>query len=120
MEYLDFEMDFRCFQDSIKTLPNFYKTSNGGLDFLHEKNQNDFYSLNSEEISDIISVLEELNKAIQINIDENNIDECGELVSLIRKSMGQTYQKSIHHKKTKKSLFKPLFLLLFNTISTIY
>ena len=108
MECLDIDSDFKFFQDNLNTLPNFYKISNGNLDFLHEKNKNDFLTLNSDEIYDIELVLEELNKAIQINIDENNIDDCQEIVSILRKPMGKTYQKSIHHKKSKKSIFKPL------------
>jgi hypothetical protein len=108
MECLYIETDFKCFQENLNALPNFYKISNVNLDFLHEKNKNDFFTLNSEEIYDIMLVLEELNKAIQINIDENYIDDCQEIVSILRKPMGQTYQKSIHNKKTKKSIFKPL------------
>ena len=102
MESLDIEFDFTIFQENLNALPKFYKFSNGNLDYLHEKNKNDFFNLNSDEILDIISVLDELNKAIQINIDENNYDDCEEIISILRKSMGQTYQKSIHTKKTKK------------------
>ena len=108
MECLEIESDFKYFRENLNALPNFYKTSNGNLDFLHEKNKNDFFTLNSDEICDIVLVLEELNKAIQINIDENYIDDCKEILSLLRKPMGQTYQKSIYHKTNKKSIFKPL------------
>ena len=108
MESLDIEFDFTIFQENLNALPKFYKFSNWNLDYLHEKNKNDFFNLNSDEILDIISVLDELNKAIQINIDENNYDDCEEIISILRKSMGQTYQKSIHTKKTKKNIFKPL------------
>ena len=108
MELIDIESDFKSFQENLNALPNFYKNSNGNLNFINEINKNDFFNLNSDEISDILFLLEELNKAIQINIDENNIDECEELLSILRKSMGQTYQKSIRHKKSKKSVFKPL------------
>ena len=62
-------------------------------------------SLNLEEIKDIILILEEINKAIQINIDENLENESEELISLIR----QNHQKSVvTHKIYKKSIFKPL------------
>ena len=108
MESIDIEIDFKYFQDNLNTLPNFFKFSNGNLDYLHEQNKNDFFNLNSEEITDIILVLDELNKAIQINIDENKFDGSEEIVSILRKPMGQTYQKSINKKKTKKSIFKPL------------
>ena len=108
MKSMDIEIEFRYFQDNLNALPNFYKCSNGNLDYLHEQTKNDFLSLNSEEISDIFLVLDELNKAIQINIDENYIDDCSEIVSILRKPMGQTYQKSINKKKTKKNIFKPL------------
>ena len=74
MEYEDFKIDFKFFQDNLNALPNFYKASNGNLEYLHEQNKNDFFNLNSEEITDIILVLDELNKAIQINIDENKFD----------------------------------------------
>ena len=108
MESIDIEIDFKYFQDNLNALPNFFKFSNGNLDYLHEQNKNDFFNLNSEEITDIILVLDELNKAIQINIDENKFDGSEEIVSILRKPMGQTYQKSINKKKTKKSIFKPL------------
>ena len=108
MESEDFKIDFKLFQDNLNALPNFYKVSNGNLDYLHEQNKNDFFNLNSDEIIDILLVLDELNKAIQINIDENKFDGSEEIVSILRKSMGQTYQKSINKKKTKKSIFKPL------------
>ena len=104
----DIELDFTTFQKNINQLPNFYKNSNGNLNFINETNKNDFFNLNPDEISDISYVLIELNKAIQINIDETNIDECEEILSILRKSKGQTYQKSIRHKNTKKSMFKPL------------
>ena len=109
MESLDVEPDFKCFKDILSSLPNFYTLSNGYLDFKHEKNKNDFFSLNSEEISDIFNILEELNKAIQIYIDPNNFSECDEIVSLLRKPlMGPRYQKCSNHKLSKKSIFKPL------------
>ena len=108
MESLDVEPDFKLFQENINSLQNLYKTSKGHLNFKHEKIKNDFYNLNSEEISDILLVLDELNKAIQINIDENNIDDCDEIISILRKPMGKPHQKSVNHKISKKSIFKPL------------
>ena len=108
MESLDIEYDFKIFQHNLISLPKFYKISNGNLDYLHEKNKNDFFNLNSDETSDILLLIEELNKAIQINIDERFYDDCGEIISILRKPMGKTYQKSIHKKKTKKNIFKPL------------
>ena len=107
MELIDIESDFKSFQENLNSLPNFYKNSNGNLNIINEINKDDFFNLNSHEISDVLFLLEELNKAIQININENNIDECEELLSILRKPMGQTYQKSLHHKKSKKSVFKP-------------
>jgi hypothetical protein len=108
MESIDIEIEYKFFQDNLNALPNFYRSSNGNLDYLLEQTKNDFFNLNSEEISDILLVLDELNKAIQINIDENYIDDCSEIVSILRKPMGQTYQKSINKKKAKKNIFKPL------------
>ena len=67
-----------------------------------------FHNLNSEEVSDILFVLDELNKAIQINIDESKIDSCEEIISILRKTKGQPHQKSVNHKISKKSIFKPL------------
>ena len=107
MKSIDIEIEYKYFQDNLNALPNFYKCSNGNLDYLHEQTNN-FFSLNSEEISDIFLVLNEINKAIQINIDENYNDDCSEIVSILRKPMGQTYQKSINKKKTKNNIFKPL------------
>ena len=104
----DVEIDFVTFQKDLNSLPNFYKNSNGNLNFINETNKDDFFNLNPDEISDISYVLIELNKAIQINIDESNIDECAEILSLMRKSKGLTYQKSIRHKNSKKSMFKLL------------
>ncbi len=65
----------------LNALPNFYKY----LNFINETNKNDFFNLNPDEISDISYVLIELNKAIQINIDETNIDECAEILSIYLK-----------------------------------
>ena len=108
MESIDIEPNFKSFKENLKALPNFYKISYGHLNFKHEKNNNDFFHLSSEEISDIIFVLHELNKAIQINIDEINTENCDEIISILRKSSGQPHLKSVNHTKTKKSIFKPL------------
>jgi len=109
MESLEVEPDFKCFKDILSSLQNFYTLSNGHLDFKLEKNKNDFFSLNSEEISDTFNILEELNKAIQIDIDPNNFSECDEIVSLLRKPLiGPRYKKCSNHKLSKKSVFKPL------------
>ena len=108
MESFEIESDFKTFQENLKTLPNFYKKSYGHLNFKHEKNKNDFFHLSSEEISDIIFILHELNKAIQINIDEINTENCEEIISILRKSSGQPHIKSVNRTKTKKSIFKPL------------
>ena len=108
MESLDVEPDFNLFQKNINSLPNFYKTSNEHLNLKHEINKNDFYILSSEEVSDILLMLDELNKAIQINIDESHIDNCDEIISILRKPIGQPHQKSVNHKISKKSIFKPL------------
>ena len=78
----DIELDFITFQKDLNALPNFYKNSNGNLNFINETNKNDFFNLNPDEISDISYVLIELNKAIQINIDETHIDECAEILSI--------------------------------------
>ncbi len=109
MELIDLmEIDFITFQKNINELPNFYQNSKGNLNFINETNKNDFFNLNKEEISDISFVLSELNKAIQINVDESNIDGCEEILSLLKKSKGQTYQKSVRHIISKKSMLKPM------------
>ena len=108
MDSLEIEPDFISFQETLNSLPNFYKTSYGYLKYKNENYNNEFLSLNSEEISDIILVLEELDKAIQINIDESNIDNCDEIISILSKSNVKPHQKSVNHKISKKSIFKPL------------
>ena len=65
------ELDFNQFKNDLNSLPSFYSISNGHLKYNYEKNKNMTLSLNLEEIKDIILILEEINKAIQINIDEN-------------------------------------------------
>ena len=108
MDSLEIEPDFISFQETLNSLPNFYKTSYGHLKFKNENNDHEFLNLNSEEISDILLVLEELDKAIQINIDEINIDNCDEIISILSKSNVKPHQKSVNHKISKKSIFKPL------------
>ena len=39
MESFNIEIDFNYFRDNLNALPNFYKISNGNLDYLHEKNK---------------------------------------------------------------------------------
>ena len=58
MDSLEIEPDFISFQETLNSLPNFYKTSYGYLKYKNENYNNEFLSLNSEEISDIILVLE--------------------------------------------------------------
>jgi len=92
----------------LNSLPNFYTISNGHLDYKSEKNKNLITIPNLEEIEEIMLLLKELNKAIQINIDENIEDDCEELASIIRKSMGKHQKSVVTHKISKKSMFKPL------------
>ena len=61
-----------------------------------------------EETGEIYQTQEELDKAIQINIDESNIDNCDEIISILSKSNVKPHQKSVNHKISKKSIFKPL------------
>ena len=42
MKSMDIEIEFKYFRDNLNALPNFYKSSNGNLDYLHEQNKNDF------------------------------------------------------------------------------
>ena len=102
MESIEIESDFKSFQENLNALSNFYKLSHGHLNFKQEKNRNDFFHLSSGEISDIIFILDELNKAIQINVDVINIENCEEIISILRKSSGQSHLKSVNHKLTKK------------------
>ena len=49
-----------------------------------------------------------MNKAIQINIDENIEDDCEELTSILKQSMGKHQKSVVNRKISKKSMFKPL------------
>ena len=108
MEVSENELDFNQFKNDLNSLPNFYTISNGHLDYKSEKNKNLITIPNLEEIEEIMLLLKELNKAIQINIDENIEDDCEELASIIRKSMGKHQKSVVTHKISKKSMFKPL------------
>ena len=108
MEVSENELDFNQFKNDLNSLPNFYTISNGHLDYKSEKNKNLITIPNLEEIEEIMLLLKELNKAIQINIDENLEDDCEELASIIRKSMGKHQKSVVTHKISKKSMFKPL------------
>ena len=108
MEVSENELDFNQFKNDLNSLPNFYTISNGHLDYKSEKNKNLITIPNLEEIDEIMLFLKELNKAIQINIDENIEDDCEELASIIRKSMGKHQKSVVTHKISKKSMFKPL------------
>ena len=108
MEVSENELDFNQFQNDINSLPSFYTLSNGYLDYKYEKNKNIISALNLEEIEDIMLLLEEINKAIQINIDENIENDCEELASILKKSMGKHQKSVVNHKISKKSMFKPL------------
>ena len=108
MEVLENELDFNQFKNDLNSLPNFYTISNGHLDYKSEKNKNLITIPNLEEIEEIMLLLKELNKAIQINIDETIEDDCEELASILRKSMGKHQKSVVTHKISKKSMFKPL------------
>ena len=108
MEAIENELDFNQFKNDLNSLPNFYTISNGHLDYKSEKNKNLITIPNLEEIEEIMLLLKELNKAIQINIDENIEDDCEELASILRKSMGKHQKSVVTHKISKKSMFKPL------------
>ena len=108
MEVLENELDFNQFKNELNSLPSFYSISNGYLDYKREKNKNIISTLNFEEIDDIKLILEEIDKAIQININENIEDDCEELASILKKSIGKHQKSVVTHKISKKSMFKPL------------
>ena len=108
MEVSENELDFNQFKNDLNSLPNFYTISNGHLDYKSEKNKNLITIPNLEEIEEIMLLLKELNKAIQINIDENIEDDCEELASILKKSIGKHQKSVVTHKISKKSMFKPL------------
>ena len=108
MEESENDIDFNQFKNDLNSLPSFYTISNGYLDYKYEKNKNIISPLNREEIDDIMLILEEINQAIQISIDENIEDDCEELASILKKSLGKHQKSVVTHKITKKSMFKPL------------
>ena len=108
MEESENDIDFNQFKNDLNSLPSFYTISNGYLDYKYEKNKNIISPLNREEIDDIMLILEEINQAIQISIDENLEDDCEELASILKKSLGKHQKSVVTHKISKKSMFKPL------------
>ena len=108
MEVSENELDFNQFKNDLNSFPSFYTKSNGDLDYKKEKNKNTITHLILEDIEDIKFILEEINKAIQINIDENIEDDCEELASILKQSMGKHQKSVVTHKISKKSMFKPL------------
>ena len=108
MEESENDIDFNQFKNDLNSLPSFYTISNGYLDYKYEKNKNIISPLNREEIDDIMLILEEINQAIQISIVENIEDDCEELASILKKSLGKHQKSVVTHKISKKSMFKPL------------
>ena len=108
MEESKIELDFNQFRDDLNSLPSFYSISNGNLDYKNEKNKNIQNMLNLEEIEDIKFILQEINKAIQININERIDDDCEELVSILRKSTVKHQKSVVTRKISNKNMFKPL------------
>ncbi len=108
MEDVINELDFNQFKNDLNSFPSFYTKSNGDLDYKKEKNKNIISLINLEDIEDIIFILKEMNKAIQINIDENIEDDCEELTSILKQSMGKHQKSVVNRKISKKSMFKPL------------
>ena len=108
MEEQENELDFNQFRDDLNSLPSFYSISNGNLDYKNEKNKNIQNMLNLEEIEDIKFILQEINKAIQINIKEHIDDDCEELVSILRKSTVKHQKSVVTRKISNKNMFKPL------------
>jgi hypothetical protein len=102
------ELDFNQFKNDLNSFPSFYTKSNGDLDYKKEKIKNIISLIYLEDIEDIIFILNEMNKAIQINIDENIEDDCEEIASILRKSMGKHQKSVVTRKISKKSMFKPL------------
>jgi hypothetical protein len=108
MEEQENELDFNQFRDDLNSLPSFYSISNGHLDYKNEKNKNIPLLSNLEEIEDIKFILQEINKAIQITIDQNIDDDCEELVSILRKSTVKHQKSVVTRKISQKNMFKPL------------
>ena len=101
-------IDFNQFKNDLNSLPSFYSISNGHLDYKNEKNKNIPLISNLEEIEDIKFILQEINKAIQITIDQNIDNDCEELVSILRKSTVKHQKSVVTRKISKKNMFKPL------------
>ena len=108
MEEPENEIDFNQFRDDLNSLPSFYSISNGHLDYKNEKNKNIPLISNLDEIEDIQFILQEINKAIQITIDQNIDNDCEELVSILRKSTVKHQKSVVTRKISKKNMFKPL------------
>ena len=108
MEEAENELDFNQFRNDLNSLPSFYSISNGHLDYKNEKNKNIPLLSNLEEIEDIKFILQEINKAIQITIDQNIDNDCEELVSILRKSTVKHQKSVVTRKISKKNMFKPL------------
>ena len=108
MEEQENELDFNQFRDDLNSLPSFYSISNGHLDYKNEKNKNIPLLSNLEEIEDIKFILQEINKAIQITIDQTIDDDCEELVSILRKSTVKHQKSVVTRKISQKNMFKPL------------
>ncbi len=108
MEEAENELDFNQFRNDLNSLPSFYSISNGHLDYKNEKNKNIPLISNLEEIEDIKFILQEINKAIQITIDQNIDNDCEELVSILRKSTVKHQKSVVTRKISKKNMFKPL------------
>ena len=108
MEESKNELDFNQFKSDLNSLPSFYSISNGHLDYKNEKNKNILFIPNLDEIEDIILILSELNKAIQINISEHIDDDCEELVSILRQSTVKHQKSVVTRKISNKNMFKPL------------
>ena len=108
MESWENELDFNKFKNDLNSLPNFYTISNGLLNYKYEKNKNIISITELEEREDIIFILNEINQAIQIDIDDTIEDDCEELASILRKSMGKHQKSVVTRKISKKSMFKPM------------
>jgi hypothetical protein len=108
MEEAENELDFNQFRNDLNSLPSFYSISNGHLDYKNEKNKNIPLISNLEEIEDIKFILQEINKAIQITIDQNIDNDCEELVSILRKSTVKHQKSVVTRKISQKNMFKPL------------
>lgn len=101
------------FENEIQTVNNFYKSSNiyeDDLDLCYSRENilKSEIDLSSEENKDLEKVINELNEAIQIDLDQKrNIhnDECDEIISILKKPI-----KKIRSYKNRgeRNLFKCL------------